>query len=183
MNREAIVRRTGKCYEYPSGSRALHNVVFFPFCTALFVFSLYLLIKGIAESNRDVLGGIIGILFSGSMLVALVYNYFNLGSIVVNDREITSLKRGGPVTISWSEIGQIYYIIHPGNNIPDPFFTVYVFSKNRKFIVLDREIAGIGELMDTIRQYADTSGAKEITFSELTKVLLRHYLSKHRTAS
>jgi hypothetical protein len=157
----------------------LYRFIYIPSLLSVLSFSIYLLVTDASKLIPHGLVMIGVILVLGFLLFEVALISYHLGPIVVNDREIKSFRRGGPVTIRWNEIDQIYYTIHPGNNVPDPYFSVCIFSKN-KLIMLERGIEKITELLNTIRQHTDTSRAKHITFSQMTKILCRYYLLSGR---
>lgn len=168
----------GKAYEYPLTTRAFYNVVCFPFVLGMMVLCVYALIYEAERFFPDGFWLILAMSVSTVLLIGLVFNYYHHGTIIVNEQEIISLKRRGPVSIPWKEIDAIYYKIGGGKQDPrDPFFTVYIFSRKRDFIIVNREIDGISELMDTIRQYANTSRAKYLNFRQLVMLFVRLYLS------
>ncbi len=171
----------GKAYECPAMNRAFYNFVCIPFTLGMIGVGLYALFVETTKSFPEMVVIIGGELLFLGLLIGLIFNYYHIGTIIVNEREIVSLKRGGRVSIPWKEITRIYYKIGGAKQDPrDPFFTVYIFSKKNDFIIVNREIDGIRELMSVIRQYADTSRVKHLTFRQLIMLFVRHYSSGQR---
>jgi hypothetical protein len=179
MSNEQIIPEQGKSYAYSWETVRLYRFVYIPLLATVLCLSIYLLI---ADTPKFIPHGLVMlgvILLFGFLLFEVLLIAYHLGPIIVNDREIQSFRPGGPVTIRWNDIEQIYYTVHPGNNIPDPYFSVCIFSKNN-LIMLERGIDEIKELLAIVQQHTDTSRAKHITFSEMTKILFRYYVLSGR---
>lgn len=124
----------GKRYDYPLFPRVFYPVFGIPFSVVMIVLAAYAIVIEGHESFLQLFVTIGGALFFLALLVGALFNYYQLGTVIVNDREITSLKRIGTVSIPWQDVHEIFYIIGRGRNDPlDPFFTVcvYLFEKQR----------------------------------------------------
>lgn len=147
-----------------------------PFTIGLLVLGAYGLINEDGVEAKITIG--ISMLLFIIFLIGLLFLYFNVGPIVVNDRAIVARKPKGPVSIPWKDIEKIYYAIGRGGHPGDPHFSVYLFSKTKDFIIVRRATEEISELMDAIRSYAKPRQTKYISFSEVVSVFLRYYFRR-----
>jgi len=122
--------------------------------------------------------GILGICTGFIMIIVFAFESVNRGTIVVNDEEIIILKPKGSIRIPWSNINRVYYSAFQDAYAKNPFFSLYVLSKDGELIKITQNIDDYFDLMEIIVRHSPRGQAEPISLMKLLRLLFQVYFSK-----
>jgi len=164
-----------KTYHYHKGWLLLDyfGILFF---LALTASGIYWLFKDPFFSSGW--GGLFVATVGSIAVIAFVFEKNNRATIIVNDKEIVALKPKQQVRIVWSNIDRVYYSAFQDAYAKNPFFSLYILSKDGELIKITQNIDDYFDLMEMIVRRSPRGQAEPISLIKLLRLLFQVYFSK-----